>query len=453
MISRRKFLTGSAMAGLFGSTWAFSDNTKPAGSTPWYNWSGELSCIPAGRVAPKNEAALIDYIQSTSGALRPVGSGHSFSPLIPTDGHIIVIDQLRGLLGYDEKNGEATFGAGTMLADLGEPLNQVGRAMINMPDIDRQTFAGAISTATHGTGISLGGLSDYVRALRLITPTGETLDLDADSGSDLFEAARVSLGALGVISQITTKTRPAYRLKAVTTVKTLEDALDTFDADAASNRHHELFPFLYSDYTMCLSINETNEPDLMPPVDPGADQQFRDIVDLWMSTPAMLRKPLVDSVVGMLEPETKVGPSYKVLSNLRHNRFNEMEYAVPLRNGTACLREILTAVMEQEIDVVYPLEYRYVQGDETWLGMHSGHEDFAAISIHQQAGYDYKTYFDIAEPIFWKYGGRPHWGKVHSLGREQLTKLYPRFEDFRKIRAELDPDGRMLNAHLKKLFL
>jgi FAD/FMN-containing dehydrogenase len=129
-----------------------------------------------------------------------------------------------------------------------------------------------------------------------------------------------------------------------------------------------------------------------------------------------------------------------------------MEYSVPLHNGAACLQEILETIREQKIDVVFPLEYRYVSRDDTMLSMSSGDEDHAAISVHRVAPEDYRPYFDVIEPIFWKYGGRPHWGKIHHLGALQLSQLYPRFEEFRSIRQQLDPQGRMLNAHLRKIF-
>ncbi len=142
-----------------------------------------------------------------------------------------------------------------------------------------------------------------------------------------------------------------------------------------------------------------------------------------------------------------------MLTKVRNTRFNEMEYSVPIDAGAACLREILKTIIDKEVDVIFPLEYRYVRRDDTWLSMSTGDEDHAAISIHRTAGEDYRPYFDLIEPIFWKYGGRPHWGKVHSLGAAELTKLYPRFRDFQEIRATLDPTGRLLNDHLRKVFL
>ena len=152
-------------------------------------------------------------------------------------------------------------------------------------------------------------------------------------------------------------------------------------------------------------------------------------------------------------PTEAVDESYRILSNIRNDRFNEMEYSVPAEAGADCLREVLRTVIEKEVDVVFPLEYRYVKRDDTWLSMSAGDYDHAAISIHRMASEDYRPYFDLIEPIFWKYGGRPHWGKVHSLDKARLEQLYPRFKDFQMLQAELDPAGRLLNPHLKKLLV
>jgi FAD/FMN-containing dehydrogenase len=128
-----------------------------------------------------------------------------------------------------------------------------------------------------------------------------------------------------------------------------------------------------------------------------------------------------------------------------------MEYSVPLDAGAACLREILETIDEQKIDVVFPIEYRYVAGDDLWLSMFEGGPR-AAISVHHDARFDYRPYFNAVEPIFWKYGGRPHWGKIHRLVYQDLVKLYPKFGQFLELRQALDPTGRLLNPHLRAMF-
>jgi len=443
-------LTGAAL-----SSGSLKSGAAKGGSseTPWSNWSGGQVCSPAGRFSPATEAELSDFLSTTAGAIRPVGSGHSFTPLVPPDGHLLVLDQLTGLLEHDTDKLQATFGGGTRLSDLADQLSNVGQHMQNLPDIDRQTLAGATATATHGTGIGFPCLSGFVTALRLVTPDGRVLDVSEDSDADLFNAARVSLGALGLVTRMTLQNQSPYRLKAKNWVQPIEDVLENFDDSAANHRHFEMFPLTHSDYALVLSIDETDEPINNPPASPEEAAAFSQAMAMWAATPPKDRQPLVDGLAQQIGPTEAVDESFNILSNVRNSRFNEMEYSVPLANGAPCLREVLKTIIDKEVDVVFPLEYRYVRRDDTWLSMSSGDEDHAAISIHRTAGEDYRPYFDLIEPIFWKYGGRPHWGKIHSLGAAELGALYPRFKDFQALRAELDPRGRMLNDHLRKVFL
>ncbi len=453
-ITRRELLAGAALGAVFGAGSVQSTRASGAAApTPWWNWSGHQHCVPAGRLSPASEAELAKLLRESNGALRPVGSGHSFTGLVPTDGHLLVIDQLRGLIEHDPDTKQATFGAGTRLGDMGAELQRVGQAMLNLPDIDRQTLAGATATATHGTGIAFTCLSGFVTELRLVTPNGDVIDCSASNNSDLFNAARVSLGALGVVTRMTLQNREPYRLKAKNWVQPIEDVLASFDESAAAHRHFEMFPLTHSDYALVLSIDETDEPINNPPPDPEEAAAFGQAMAYWATLPPSERQAHVDELAQQIGPTEAVDESYNILSNIRNNRFNEMEYAVPLEHGAACLREILQTIKDQEIDVVFPLEYRYVKRDDTWLSMSSGNEDHAAISIHRVASEDYRPYFDLIEPIFWKHGGRPHWGKVHTLSVKNFLQLYPRFADFQKLRAELDPAGRFLNDHLRKVFI
>lgn len=389
---------------------------------------------------------------TTSGLVRPVGSGHSFTGLVPTDGHLVIVDQLNGLLDHDPDQRTATFGAGTRLGHTGKPLEEIGQAMFKMPDIDRQTIAGAISTATHGTGIAFACLSGYVTELRLVTPSGEIIDADANSTRDLFDAARVSLGELGVITRVKMQNRTAYKLKQKSWAQPIEEILENFDEHVAAHRHFEMFPMTHSDYGIALATDETDEPINNPALSEEEEAGLDDAMSRWAQLPPEERKPVIDAVARQIEPSERVDVSYKILSDVRNSRFNEMEYSVPREAGATCLREIRKTVIDKKVDVVFPLEYRYVSHDDTWLSMCAGHEDHAAISIHRMAGVDYRPYFDLIEPIFWKYGGRPHWGKLHTLGAPELRALYPNFEKFEALRASLDPSGRMLNDHLKTLF-
>lgn len=448
MISRRNLLARGVLAGLF----SVGSNALASPSLPWRNWSGALMANPAGRFAPGSEDELAQWLGSTTGPVRPVGAGHSFSPLVPTDGHLVVVDKIAGLKSHNAKSLRATFGAGTRLSDVGPALELVGQGPLILPDIDRQTIAGAIATGTHGTGIDLHSLSGNVTDLGLVTARGETLELNAQHRPQLFNAACVSLGALGIVTEVTLQNRAAYRLHARNWAQRTEEVLEGFDDSATAHRHFEMFPLTHSDYALVLSIDETQAAIDNPPPAPEEEAAFANAMAAWMQLPPGQRRPHINGMAEMIEPTDAIDVSYRILSNVRNNRFNEMEYAVPREAGAACVREVLQTISDQEIDVVFPLEYRYVKGDDIWLSMDEG-GDRAAISVHRTAGADYRPLFDAVEPIFWKYGGRPHWGKVHSLGYAELKALYPKFDEFCRIRAELDPGGRLLNAHLRKVFL
>lgn len=447
-ISRRSFLASSLRAALFSA----GSLALPASAqtVPWRNWSGGLMCQPEGRHDITSEDQLAELLRTTSDPVRPVGSSHSFSPLIPTDGHLIVIDQLRGILDYDNTTKQATFGAGSRLGDLGGPLQEIGQGMMNLPDIDRQTLAGATATGTHGTGIRFKSLSGYITALRLITAQGEVLDID-ERDSDLFNAARVNLGALGVVTQIRMQNRDAYKLKKREWTAPTEELLAEFDERAANHRHFEIFPLVYSDYSLALQIDESDEP-IGQTITPAEEVELSDLRRPGLEATPAEKLALNNALAQNAEMTEAVDLSYKLLSNIRTNPFNEMEYSVPAEVGADCVREILRTIYDQAIEVAFPLEFRYVSPEDPWLSMAYGDEPHATISIHRTASQDYRPYFDIIEPIFWKYGGRPHWGKIHSLGYNELKELYPRYDDFMEIRKSLDPQGRMLNEHLSKLF-
>ena len=443
MITRRKLLANSAVLGLFGA----APGISIAGSrgTPWRNWAGTLVANPKARLAPASEDELVDILKGLKGTIRPVGAGHSFTALVPTDDNLLILDKLNGVISHDPSTMQATLGAGTRISASGPMLDSIGQAMINLPDIDRQTLAGALATSTHGTGKNMKSMSGYLTGLRLVTPAGEVMDLA--HGSDLFHAASVSFGSLGVITRATFQNREPFRLRTKTWVEETESILDNFDDSIEKYEHYEMMPLLHSKYSFVIAHEETSDPVKVEVVE---EEDFGEFLAILSATPVMLRGALIKTLASEIEPSETVGQSFDALTNLRFDRFNEMEYSIPLDAGPHCLREILSVVEQESIDVLMPLEYRIIQGDDTWLGMFSGGPR-VSISIHRLSQFDYRPYFDRIEKIFWKYEGRPHWGKIHSLGYSQLKQLYPRFDDFITLQKSIDPKGQMLNDHLKHL--
>ncbi|MBR0834270.1 FAD-binding protein [Bradyrhizobium manausense] len=462
--TRRRFLTviatGAVAAVLPGCGPQNSSPQTPAPyepgkSLPWVNWAATQYCYPRRRLAPATETELADALRDAKGKVRAVGSGHSFTALVPTDDTLIATDLLAGIVGSDAATLEAEIWAGTRLHDAGQLLLDIGQVMPAQPDVDYFALGGAIATSAHGSGTGFGSLSSYVTGLTLVTPRGELVECSASKNSDIFNAARVSLGALGIITRVRLKNERSLNLTETNRVEDTEDVLADLENRFGRHRHFEFLPLVNSN--LCLTV--TTDPSALGDKDVGFDDpqavhKLRTAFDAvsWMPWAGQIYGTLVRLVGASTNDTIRTGPSHSVLPHPRLVRFREMEYIVPAEAGPACAREILRTIGERRIPVCFPMEYRRVAADDIWLSMFQGRES-AAIAVHQFADLDYKSYFAEIEPIFWKYDGRPHWGKLHTLDAKRLAGLYPKhWKDFLEIRHTLDPQGKMLNPHLKAVF-
>lgn len=428
----------------------------PGQAMPWINWAGNQSCTPDWRISPASEDELVSALKSAKGVVRAVGAGHSFSAVVPTDDTLISTDLLSGLVRHDAEKMQATLLAGTRLHDMGPLLHSVGQAVPNMPDMDYPALGGAVANSVHATGTSFGSMSSYVTGMKLATVSGELLECSAEKNTGIFQAARTSIGALGIVSELSLQNLPSYSLTEVNRVENMDDVFAEMEARCQAHRHFECFPVPFS--SLCITV----ATDLAKPGDktighddPQAVNTLRTVFDAVSWVP-VVGEGLYDKVLtAAMADEAEVirtGPAHQVFPHVRVVRFREMEYTVPAEVGPACVREILDTIKEKNLPLCFPLEYRYVKADDIWLSMFEG-QDGCSISIHQFGDLDYKAVFAEIEPIFWKYDGRPHWGKIHTLGAKQLAQLFPRhWQDFQEVRRELDPQGKLMNAHLRTLF-
>ncbi|MDR3415508.1 MAG: D-arabinono-1,4-lactone oxidase [Nevskia sp.] len=450
-LSRRELLRYLAALGLPGAGGA-ALAARPERIIPWRNWSGGQACIPAARIAPDGEQAVADAVRAATGTLRAVGSSHSFSPLVPTEGTLLSLNNLTGMIGADSAALTSEFWGGTRMSDMGEPLQKAGLALSNMADIDYQTLAGAIATSTHGTGPRYGSYSTQVTGLRLVLANGDIVDCDRQHRPELFEMARASLGALGIVTRVRLQNRKAFRLRRKEWVQNTEELLDNLPQLIRDNDHFELNPLLHCDLSLASSLNETDDTHTIPKDMGGDTEKVRPLalVDTYLRDAPRAQATLLDFFARHIDFPEVVDDSFRVFANVRDVRFNEMEYEVPAEAGPACLREVLKTIREQNLHSYIPLEFRYVKGDDIPLSMFHN-RDTCAISVHQYYELDYHNFFAQVEPIFWKYDGRPHWGKLHTLNANQLSRLYPRWKDFLEVRAAVDPAGKFLNGHLRSV--
>lgn len=419
---------------------------------PWQNWSGYQHCLPAERLAPESLDELVAVMKDAPGPLRPVGAGHSFSPLVPTEGTLVSLRNFEGLLAHDATAMTATFGAGTRLGEVGEPLAAAGQALFNMPDIDEQSLAGAIATGTHGTGQKLGALHAYLTALTLVTPRGDVLECSRERNPEVFDAARVSLGALGVVTRVTLRNLPTHVLKRRVWLEPVDALLGRFDELAARHHSFEMYLIPHCPKAVGITIDPTTEP-----ARPRGPEQDNDaVLDMkrlrdWTAWWPGLRRRLLDAATSGFEPEEAVDLWYRMFPSSRAVRFNEMEYHLPREALLATARRVLATAESAHPEVFFPIEVRTVRGDDAWLSPFHGHESSGSIAVHHYHLEDPLPYFAGIEPLLRAAGGRPHWGKMHTLAAADLSALYPRWGDFQRVRRELDPQGRMLNPYLRQL--
>lgn len=458
-LSRRHFMLQAAGISALAATGAIPGTITRAfaeakqEALPWHNWSGGQSCTPERRAAPANMEELAGLLKTGPAPLRAVGAGHSFSPIVPTPGTIFSLDRMSGVIGSDPATDEVAVMGGTRLGALGASLAERGLALDNMPDINKQTIAGAISTSTHGSGAGIGSLSTFVSGLRLMTVDGETIDCDADNNADLFQAARVSIGALGVITRVKLKARPLYKLKRRTWVMPVDDMLEETPKLWQENHIFEFYYIPYSGMALGISNNITDEPET--PVPPQTDDDSLEelkMLEEWLGWAPSARRWILQKIMGDIEPEERVDYSHKTLSTERGVRFNEMEYHLPREKGPETLRKIIRKIEDNNLEVFFPIEFRTVAADDIWLSPFHQRES-ASIAVHRYYKEDYKPYFAAIEPIHRTVGGRPHWGKLNTLTGADFAKLYSRWEDFKRIRNELDPKGRLLNEYLTGLLV
>ena len=424
----------------------------------WHNWAGNQVMEPAGVVHPCGTEEIVQAVKGAAAQgrrVKAIGSGHSFTSIGLTDGVLLQLDRHAALLSLDG-DGLATVQAGLPLHRLNAVLADRGRSLVNMGDVDAQTVSGAISTGTHGTGRVSASIAAQVAALELVLADGSVLTCSPTERPELFEHARVGLGALGVISTVTFRTVPLFHLRADERPMPLSDVLDGYEELVAANDHFEFFWFPHTDVALTKRNTITTEP--VAPLSKGkawfedvflSNTVFGAVCSLGAATPALI--PGINRFSAKaLSARTYTDIAPKVFISPRTVRFHEMEYAVPRAELPTLFREIQAVIERSGERVSFPIEVRCAPADDIPLSTASG-RDSAYVAVHQYRKTPFERYFGTIEKLFGEVGGRPHWGKLHNLGATELRQRYPRFDDFLAVRRDLDPEGLFTNAYLEKV--
>ncbi|MFF4918201.1 D-arabinono-1,4-lactone oxidase [Streptomyces tendae] len=425
----------------------------------WRNWGGNITARPAREVAPASVDELADAVRRAAEdglRIKAVGTGHSFTSIAATDGVLIRPQLLTGIRSVDRDAMTVTVEAGTPLKRLNMALAREGLSLTNMGDIMEQTVSGATSTGTHGTGRDSASIAAQIRGLELVTADGSVLTCSADENPEVFAAARIGLGALGVVTAITFAVEPVFLLTAREEPMPFDRVLADFDALWSENEHFEFYWFPHTNSTNTKRNNRSAGPER--PV--GRFKGWLDDEFLsnslfqgvnWVGRAAPATIPSIARISSRaLSARTYTDTPYKVFTSPRRVRFVEMEYALPRGAVVEALRELRAMVDRSRLRISFPVEVRTAPADDITLSTASG-RDSAYIAVHMFRGTPYQAYFTAAERIFTAHEGRPHWGKVHTRDAEYLSRVYPRFGEFTALRDRLDPERRFQNDYLRRV--
>jgi L-gulonolactone oxidase len=420
----------------------------------WSNWAGDQRCEPAAVERPATVEQVVGAVERALAARRGVrvaGSGHSFTAAALTDGTLLSLDRMGALLNADPSSGLVRAEAGIRLQALSRALAQHGLAMPNLGDIDEQSVAGAIATATHGTGVTLPNVSAQVRALRLVTARGTVVDV---AGGEELLAARVAVGALGVVTEVTLQTVPAFTLRGVDAPVALAEVLDGLEDRVATHRHFEFFVFPHADTALTRTNEIVDEPPRPRPqwrawVDDIllANRAFQLACVIGRAFPGAI--PSLNRLVTRLSgTSTRVDRSDRIFASPRLVRFTEMEYALPRAVAADAVRAIKATAERYAIN--FPIEVRFVAPDDALLSP-AHRRETVYLAVHAFRGMAWEPYFRAVEAITDEHGGRPHWGKRHFQTAATLAPRYPEWERFAAVRARFDPGGVFSNAYTDRV--
>lgn len=428
----------------------------------WSNWAGNVTAAPARLLEPRSvdEVAMVVARSDERGEqIRVVGAGHSFTPLCATDGTLLRLRHMSGILALDRMRQRVRVWAGTPLHVLNPILDALGLALPNLGDIDRQSIAGAIGTGTHGTGVRHQGIASAVTGLTLVLADGTIVSVDDSHDPGLFKAATVGLGAFGVITDVELQCVPAFRLRALETPGRLDEVVEGYEHLVETFDHVDFHWFPHTDRVLLKRNSRVDEHDPGRPQPAWRERLDEDILSnkvygalnraAALSPRIVPRLNQVSSRV--LGAKAYTDTSWKVFCTSRDVRFRESEYAVPRVALPAVIAELRTWIDSHDVALPFPVEVRSTGADDVWLSTAYEREN-AYVAVHQYHRMDDGGVFAAFEAIVREHDGRPHWGKLHTLGAADLAGLYPRFADALAVRDRVDPHRRFGNDHLARIF-
>ena len=425
----------------------------------WTNWSESYLSHPSCYFAPRTIDEVCEIVKEhalLNRTIRVTGAAHSFSPVAMPEQSALTLHHLRGLISVDQDTCKATFYAGTYLHEVGPILAEYGLALVNMGDIQQQTLAGAISTGTHGTGVTLGSFSSMVTRWGFVTGEGDYIEHERGEDS-LSEALHVSVGMLGILVTVTIRTMPLYSLAFASERNDFNAEIQRFQQTIRENRNVEWYYFPGSEKIQVKKMNQV-APIQQPKVQKVIDQAKNQVLEnglFYVVSEICKYKPSLSMAVSKLSSnlvggDARTGLSYEIYPSPRHVKFVETEYAIPLEAFEACMEEVHAMFLRKRFDVHFPIECRTTAGEMGYLSPTQGKES-AFIAFHMYKGMDEVPYFNWVRNMMVKYQGRPHWGKVNHYNKDNIEYFYPNASKFNEQRKQLDPYEVFSTSYFKRI--
>lgn len=422
----------------------------------WQNWAGNVRYNPKELTRPSSTEEVVELVK-TGRKIRCIGTGHSWSELVPSDDILMATDRLNQILEIDSEKNQVTVQAGAKLEDLNVQLWEKGYCFHNLGSIARQSLAGAVSTATHGSGIEFQILGSMVERFKLIIANGEVLTVDKNEDPELFKTALISMGALGIVTEMTINVAPKFQLHERSGLMDFEVVCDNILEWIKEEQHIKMWWFPHTDKMMVYRYNRTQEP--------VNDSRFRQkLMDEWLSVHVyrfMLwwanRKPIRRKWVNqtivkrMLPDVDRIERSYKVFNVPEPPIHRETEWSFYVNYTPQLLRDYKKMVDEKGHLINFIQEIRFVKGDDFALSPCYG-RDSVYVGAYNADNNGWQELLSDFDELAVKYQGRPHWGKEFTVGANYLKAAYPKWDDFQKLRKKLDPDGKFLNPMLERIF-
>jgi L-gulono-1,4-lactone dehydrogenase len=412
------------------------------------NWARTARSSPVKWHLPTSEADLRRVVEDAANhghRVRIVGAGHSFSRIAVPDSQAVSLDAWAGAAVIDRERGVVTVPAGMRLRELSAVLLREGFSLPIVGSIQAQSVAGALATGTHGSSLQHGNIASLVIGMRMVTGTGDVLVVGEED--DRLDGARVHLGALGAVTEVTLRIIPARRLHQSIEHLPIQEVPGSLASFASSAEYVKIWWLSHAPHAQVVRYARTTAPLTRRPS--AATRRWIDerIMHRWVF-PAMValqhRRPTLTAGLNArlsrvyLGAASQVGQDMLMLNTPMPMRHRETEAALAMAQADKAIEGVLDLFHDGRPAANFPLEIRFVRGDDMWMSPAQG-ADTCQIGAYSTDGPDRREYFARFWQVMRPLGARPHWGKEFDHDAAELRPLYPDFDRFLELRNAVDP--------------